>query len=98
MRMGRAPSAAQVPGGIEVALVCVLLGEHGRRKGPDDPETRIVPADSALVLRRIELVDEVEGFGVVREREKAMREALRDVEHLSVLGAQLDPEAATKRR
>src|SRR5580700_6976627 len=59
----------EVPGRIEVAIAAVLVRDHGRRAGPLDRESRVVPADAALALRRVELVHEVERLDVVGERE-----------------------------
>ena len=54
---------------------------------------RVVPADAPLVLRGVELVDEIECLGIIGRGDEAVGEALGDVHHPAILGGQFGPEA-----
>ena len=53
--------------------------------GPLNPEGRIIPADATPVFWSVELRHLIEDLCVVFQRLKPMGEALRDVQHPSIL-------------
>src|SRR5450755_3748909 len=60
------------------------------RSRPLDRERRIVPAHTASRVGDVATTHLVENLAIIGERLKAVREASRDVEGLSILRAQLD--------
>jgi len=76
----------QVNSGVEVRVFEVFVGDDGGFEGPAEGEFGVVVTEAALVLRRIELGGEVEGFGVVGEREQAGGAAGGDIEGGAVFG------------
>src|SRR5579859_3707111 len=85
MRAGsRLDSWFQVPGRVEGFLIFVFVGEDGGLGGPMDVEFGVVVAETAFVFGGVELVYEVEGFGVGGEGEEAVGETFGDVEHAAV--------------
>ena len=65
-----------MPGGIEIADRTVLVGDDRWLTRPLNRKAGVVPADSALTLGRVKLIDEVESLNIVRQGNEAVREAL----------------------
>ena len=68
------------------------------RQRPLEPEPRVVEAQAALRLRRVELADLVARLGAVLEHLVAVREPLRHVERAMIVGGQLDRDVLEVRR
>src|SRR5271157_6303068 len=71
----------------------VLIGDHHRRDRPFQSKVRVVPANPALAVGRVELVGEIKGLRIVLERYESVRKTLGHVDHASVLSAELYPDA-----
>src|SRR5208337_2157011 len=89
-------SGRKVPGWVEVALVGVLIRKHNRSQGPRKIEPGIIPADAPLAFRGVELVDEVEGLGIIGQGNEAVPEAFGEVHHPAVVGGQFGSETLSE--
>ena len=68
----------------------VFFAHNIDRTRPIDVDRRVVPADAAFVATLIGAAHVIEEHRVVRSDEKTVRELLRNVEHLEVLGGEFD--------
>src|SRR4051812_41277297 len=75
---------------IEPRPGLVLVGDLADRQRPREAKPRIVPGETALGSRRVELAHLIAGLRPVFERLVPVPETLGDVERAMVVGAQLD--------
>src|SRR3954451_23883635 len=75
---------------VEPLPVLVLAGDLADRQRPREAKPRIVPGETALGSRRVELAHLVAGLRPVLERLVPVPETLGDVERAMVVGGQLD--------
>ena len=65
---------------------------------PFDPDRRIIPGQSAFIVRMIKICTLVAEFGYIREHQEPMRKSFGDIKLLIVLFRQLDAEPFTESR
>ena len=65
----------QMPGRVKIAIGAVFFRYHNRLGRPLDGEFWIIPADAALTVWGVELVDQIECLGVISQSDKSVREA-----------------------
>ena len=92
-RMRIDPLAVEVPSGVKIALVGILLRYDDRRERPADGEARVIPAHHPLELRGISSRDEIQRFGFLCKRQNPVREAAGYIHHAPVIAAELGAKA-----
>jgi hypothetical protein len=59
-------------------------------------EIRVIPLDSKIKTRIIEIITLIEKLGIILECEESMRESARNIEHFFVLGGENESFPLTK--
>ena len=94
--LNHAARAANI--GLKVGIVPVAIRQDRIAQWPIEAEDGIVPAHATTGVRLVELTDLIEDLGIIGPRLKAMRTALGNVKHVTVLTREFRSEPLPVRR